>query len=337
MNRRSGYLSLLACALSTAIGPAQEQRAPEAGNAEAAIARWLASDYSSPELLEATVKAVLADQQTGLPHLGKLLAAGAAQPQALRTKGTRALATQVALGFLQREAARSVVYAGQYSPLQPLQPFVGELFFSWLLDTPSWYPESHRIELVPALRDLQPVLPDASTLEGVLRIVENEAIEPESLRSALAGMLWQWGKKKYAQPRIDKLLRASTEGDAEDRVQSLLGLADLYYSLREYKLSANTHRAAQSMAADAEFALKPLDWYSAACVNALSGRIEPGIDALARCVALQASLDVDTSHKVEREVFEQDPEIEALRAHPRFADLLEQALKHSPPAKPRRR
>ena len=50
------------------------------------------------------------------------------------------------------------------------------------------------------------------------------------------------------------------------------------------------------MAAGSEFELKPVDWYSAACVHALNGEIEAGIAALARCAELQNSPDVDVSH-----------------------------------------
>ena len=58
---------------------------------------------------------------------------------------------------------------------------------------------------------------------------------------------------------------------------------------------------------------------------------------MAKCVELQASDEVDSSHKVEREVFENDPEIGALRPHPRFAAIWAKALKHSPKAASGRR
>lgn len=332
MNLRPTSLATVALLLSASFVVAQEEN-----KVEAAVEKWLSSDHTSQELLEATVKLVLAEEKRGLPHVGKLLTASGEKPRALRTKGIRTLATHVSLGFLQRETSGSVVFAGQYDRLQPLQPFVTDLFFSWLIDTPTWYPETHRIHLVPALRDLQPTLPAAQRLGNVLEIVENVAIEPESLRSALSCMLWQWGKKKYMQPRLDELKKKSSEGEAEDRVAALIELANLQYALRDYKASAVTHQTVQLLAVATGFGLKPVDWYSAACVNALLGDVDRGIEALSKCVELQASLDVDSSHKVDREVFQEDPEIEALRSHARFADLLAKALKHSPKAKSGRR
>ncbi|MCA8973826.1 MAG: hypothetical protein KDC98_03855, partial [Planctomycetes bacterium] len=306
-HRRTGWAAVV---LSVAIGAMSAQQPiaeQDPKKLMAAVAKWLDSQHDSEELLDATVEAVLAEQTIGLAHLGSLLTMGTAEPDAPRTKGTKQLATRVALAFLQRESSSSVVYAGQYDPLAPLQPFVGELFFSWLIDTPSWFPDTHRITLVPALRDLQPKLPGRTRLEGVLALVANKDIEPEDLRSALECMLWQWGKKEFVKPRIDELIGRSTEGETEERALALLELADLYYALREYKLSAATHRSLQSLAASTGFELKPVDWYSAACVHALTGQIELGIEALARCAELQASADVDSSHKVEAEVFDKDP------------------------------
>jgi len=342
MNHRLACLSIVVCGLLAAPAVAQDEaqgvtQGKGKIKVEAAVEAWLASDHTSEELLDTTVKVVLADQKRGIGHVAKLLAGSAGAPSAPRTKGIKALATHLSLAFLRRESSGSVIFAGQYLPLEPLQPFAGELFFSLLIDTPNWYPDTHRIQLIPVLRDLQPTLPNAAHLEGVIEIAENEAIEPENLRSALGCMLWQWGKTKYVQPRIDGLVRSSTEGEIEDRVRALIELADLYYALRDYKISAATHRSLQSLATNTRFELKPVDYYSAACVHALCGEIDRGIESLAKCVELQASDEVDSSHKVERETFENDPEIGALRAHPRFAAIMAKALKYSPKAVSRRR
>jgi len=317
---------LSAAALSLMLSQVLAQPPVETPDTEAitaAIERWLESEHNDASLLQSVTQTVLANEEVGIPKVAALLAASAEDRSTRRA--SRQLALRVSLGFLQRETSGSVIFAGQYDPLLPLQPFVGNLFFSWLIDTPNWFPDTHRVHLVPALCDLQRTLPDEGLLEAVIEIVENEAIEPEDLRSALACLLWQWGKKSYVQPRIDKLVESSVEGEIEDRVTALLELADLYYALREYETSAVTHRALQSLAAGSEFELKPVDWYSAACVHALNGEIEAGIAALARCAELQNSPDVDVSHKVKREVFEKDPEIHALREHARFAEIVEKA------------
>ncbi|MFO1076525.1 MAG: hypothetical protein U1E73_02230 [Planctomycetota bacterium] len=288
-----------------------------------AIDAWLASDQTSQELQDATVKIVLTDAKRGIDELGARLA------KAPTDKGLKALATHVALEFLRREAEGKVVYAGRYAPLAPLQPYVGELFFGLLLDTPPWFPDTHRIRLVPALRDLQANAPDERRVEGIAGIVEDERREPKDLRTALACMLWQWGHKRYVQPELDRLVRESADGDPEQRLPQLQALADLWYRLREYKTAAAVYRSVEVLAEHAKIPLRPVDYYWAACFEALSGDVERGIAALARCAELQASPDTDSSHKVDPAVFELDPEIAALRRDPRFAAIVDKALGRS--------
>ncbi|MCR9244420.1 MAG: hypothetical protein NXI31_05270 [bacterium] len=355
MTRRTAVLPALVTALAMAPGIAQtpageapagkgdtaaaDQDPAAAAQARAkkvtaAIRKWLDSEHNDEELLDATVE-VLLDHDAGLGPVGKRLAKLAADDLSPHAKGTRQLATHTALGFLQRESSRGIVFAGQYSPLAPMMPFVGDLYLDWLLDTPDWYPSTHRVVLVPALRDLIPTAPEPTVVEAVVKIVENEAIEPQNLRRALSCMLYQWGQKRFIQPELDRLMRASVEGDAGARVQTMLQIADLHYELRNYKSAAATHRTLQRVA-DGKVQLKPVDWYFAACNHALCGQIEHGMAALKRAVELQSSPDVDSSHKVERVVWETDPDIKVLRQQPGFAALLERALKHSP-EKPRGR
>ncbi len=321
---RTPALSLvLAFGLGAAMAQTEPPTAAErAKKVAAAGEQWLASDQASTELLAATVKVLLVDQEIGIPWVGDHLAAALADRSQLRSKGVIALATHVALEFLRRQHTSGVVYAGQYDALRPLQPFVGDLFFMLLLKTPDWYPDTHRVQLVPALRDLQPIAPDDSRLDPVVAIVENVAIEPEPLRIALACMLWQWGHKQYAQPFLEKLQKDSTEGDVEDRIGTMLELATLQYQLREYRSSAATHQSLQRIAEAAHYPLKPLDYYSAACVLALTGNVERGIEVMTKCADLQVSPNTDTSHKVERKLIEKDPEIAALRRDPRFAAIV---------------
>lgn len=311
-------------AIALAVGAVQAQQQP-AEKVAAAAEKWLATDHTSEELLEKTVAVLMADAPLGIAWLGKNLPAALKEPAEPRSKGMQALATHVALEFLRKQTASDVVFAGQYDPLQPLQPLVGELFFSYLLETPSWFPDTHRIQLVPALRDLQPTLPSAARVEPLIALAENDS-EPEDLRVQIACMLWQWGKKQFVQPQLDKLHKESADGDAEDRIRALLGLAELQYQLRDYKSSAATHRSLQSLTGPAHYVLKPNDWYSAACVNALSGNVDRGIEALQKCADLQASPDVDSSHKMRRGTFERDPEIAVLRADPRYGPIFAKAF-----------
>jgi len=296
-----------------------------ADRVSAVVEKWLASDQTSEELRDQTVTVILKDAAVGLAWLGKILPTALQAPAEPRSKGVLAVAMATALEFLRQQTTSEVVFAGQYEPLKPLQPYVGDVFFGLLLETPDWYPDTHRKQLVPALRDLQPTLPSAARVERIIALAENAA-EPEDLRAQLGCMLWQWGKKQFVQGRLDKLVQDSAEGDAEDRVRALLELAELQYQLRDYKASAATHRSLQSLAAAGHYTQKPTDWYWAACVNALIGNVDRGIEALQKCADLQASPTVDSSHKVKRETFEKDPEIAVLRADARYGPIFARAF-----------
>ncbi|MEO6595171.1 MAG: hypothetical protein ABIP94_10505 [Planctomycetota bacterium] len=306
--------------------PAKATPAKLAEKVDQVVERWIASDQTSREALDETVKVLMQAPELGFARLAAKLPAADETPADPRSKGVHGLITHAALEFMRRQHAREVVYPGQYAPLMQVQPFVGEWLFGLLLATPQWYPSTHRVRLVPALRDVQPTAPDAARMDQVVAIVENAAIEPEDLRRALACMLWQWGRKEFAQPFLDELQKASTEGDAEDRVRVMLDLADLQYQLREYRTSAATHRSVLVLAKGAKIQLKPVAHYSRACVYALIGDVERGIEALQRCAEMQASAEVDSSLKLQRSLFETDPEIAVLRRDERFAAILVQAF-----------
>ena len=72
--------------------------------------------------------------------------------------------------------------------------------------------------------------------------------------------------------------------------------------------------------------MRPIAWYSAACVHALHGNVERGLEALERCARMHASPDLDRSVRLERSLFEKDPEIALLREDKRFAVLLKLAF-----------
>ena len=83
------------------------------------------------------------------------------------------------------------------------------------------------------------------------------------------------------------------------------------------------------LAKASKLTLKPLAWYSAACVHALAGDVERGLAAVEQCAALLASPDLDSSLRLQRAMFDTDPELAALRGDPRFAAALQRAF---PPA-----
>jgi hypothetical protein len=80
------------------------------------------------------------------------------------------------------------------------------------------------------------------------------------------------------------------------------------------------------MAKSSEVTLKPIAWYSSACVHNLAGKRDVAYAHLTKCLELLADPDLDASHRLKRELFEQDPEIAALREHEGFAELLDRAV-----------
>lgn len=298
----------------------------------AAVARWLATDEARGALFDTAVADLLADPAQGFAWLGD--ARQQEQPPP-RAKQLDALLQHAVVEFVRRQRASGMRFAGQYRALEPLQPRIGEFLFELLLDTPAWFPHSHRARLVPALRDLYPHAPGDAVLGRVLALAENEALEPEPLRTAVACLLWQWNERGPAQRRLDRLRSESAEGDAEDRVRVLLELAELQYELREHKAAAATHRSVAVMANAAGLELRPIDHYQSACNHALIGDVERGLAALAACAELQASPAVDSSLKLARSLFDRDPEIASLRSEPRYAAIVARAFPAPPADGPR--
>lgn len=310
-------------------GSQDEERA-SAAKVAAAIAKWLASEQTDQALLADTVKALLEHPKQGLPQLGARLPAALADRTQLANKGVIALATHTVLGFLERQRTIGFQFAGQYAPLAALQPYAGDLLFDLLLDTPDWYPDTFRVRLVPALQDLQPEPPTPARLAGVQRLVAAADVEPEPLCRALACLLWQWGDRAPATRLLENLQAQIADSDAEDRIRVLRELADLQYRLREYRAAAATHRTMQSIAATAKVQLRPGDWYWSACLHALTGSVARGLEALERCADVQLDPGTDSSLHLERKLFEQDPEIAALRSDPRFSAVLKRLFPDSP-------
>lgn len=326
--------SWLLVATTTALCVFGELAAQEVTPREfAAAERWLRSEQTSRDASDAATRELLEDAAAGFLWLGRELHRDAGRD---RRKGLEALLSSSTLEFMRRQRSGGIRFAGQFDVLRPMQPEVGEFLFGLLLDTPQWYPNSHRVRLVPALRDVQPTSPGEPIMGRVIAMAENEDIEPEPLRRALAGMLWQWGDKRLAQQRIDALVQQSTEGDVEDRVRVLLDLSELQYELREYRSAAATHRSVQAMSKAAHLPLKPIDYYQSACTHALSGDTERAFEALQQCAELQSSPDTDSSRKLDRNLFLTDPEIDSLRRDPRFAAIMQKAFGVEPSSKLRR-
>lgn len=298
------------------------------------VTAWLESDQTDDKLLEAAVEGLLVEASRGLAWLGGVLPACLEDRKPARSKGTIALATHAVLGFLKQQHECGYVFAGQYLPLQPMQPYAGDLLFEWLLDTPDWYPDTQRVRLVPALRDLQTSLPARHRVAKIVALVEDARNEPIALRRALACMLWQWGERRLAQQWLEDLQSRISEGDEQDRIDTLLELAQLQYELREYRSAAATHRTLQNLAKTAKHRLRPIDWYWSACVHALTQQIDRGIESLQQCAAVQSDRSTDTSLHLPKKLFLEDPEISLLRSDPRFEVILKMLFPPTNPAEP---
>ena len=315
--------------LSVVSAPAVGQQADSAQGGVAkvreAAEKWLATDQTSEELMADTVGVVLADPPVGLAWLGEQMAAAGAASNTRRGKGLNSLSVQAALEFLRRTHKSGMTFVGQYDPLRGLDRFAADLLFKLLVDTPEWYPLTFRVRLVPALRDVQLRSPTIGRLDSIIAIVEDDR-ETTALRNGLAAALWQWGKPEYAKRVLKRLIAETAEGDGEDRVGATLVLADYYNVLRDYKSAARTHRAARALAKGSGVELPPIAFYSAACVQALSGDVDAGMESLEICARMHASPNLDRSLRLKRSLFEKDPEIASLRENERFAALLKLAF-----------
>jgi hypothetical protein len=343
--RRSAHACAAALALALAAPAAAQPPAPQPAPAPAkpskeqqreriatAAQRWLEGDQTARDELDALVARMLEEPELGIDWLAAQLPDTLAAPALPRARSVHALVGHFTLGYMHRQRATKITFQGQYGALARLQPVAGDFLFGLLLETPDWYPTTHRIQLVAPLRDLQPRLPEAARADAVERVAENTAVEPENLRRALAALLWQWGRKQTAQAIVQRLVTATGEGAAEERVQTTLELADFWCQLREYKQAAGSHRAAQVLAKENGVGLRPIAWYAAACVHALLGDVERGLAAIDECAALLASSDLDASLRLPRSMFDNDPELAPLRGLPRWEQAMRRAFPAAAPA-----
>lgn len=313
----------LACML---LGGATAATQTPAEQVAAAAVAWVTSDQVAERELQTAVKVLVQHHTAAIDWLAAELPAALAKPTEPRGRGVTSLATHFVLGFLEQQRKTEMVFVGQYDALARLQPFVGELLFQLLLETPDWYPLTFREHLIAPLRDLQPKPPQPDRLAATRKLCAAVEVEPEALRRLVAAMLWQWGEPAAGKAVVARLQQATTEGEAEDRLLATLALADYQVLLRDYKAAASTHRAAQALARSCDVPLRPAALYAAACVHALLGEVDRGIDALDRCATLLASPHLDTSLRIKRTLFDNDPELALLRQDPRFAAIVEKAF-----------
>ena len=270
----------------------------------AAVKAWLASDYSDGALLDNSVKVLLEVGEPAFRPLADLLRDAVETGDQRSASGLTSVITRLCLGFMQREVESEVVYAGQYDRLRILMPYTGRFYMGLLLDTPDWFPDTQRWQVVASLRDLYPDSPGEIALGEMQTIAEDRDFESEAVRVALGYALAQWGRRELVNLQIERLEQDRREGDQEDQLFVLKTLADVHYQIRDYKTSARLHKEFLSRANESGFPIGPVDYYNAACNYCLTGDLESAYKALEACAELQESVSVDSSLKLERDLFD---------------------------------
>ncbi len=291
-----------------------------------AVEAWLASDYSDPAPLDDSVKLLLEVGEPAFRALAGLLRNAVETGDQRSASGLTSVITRLCLSFMQREVESDMVYAGQYDRLRVLMPYTGRFYMGLLLDTPDWFPENQRWQVVAALRDLYPDSPGETALADMQIIAEDRDFETEALRVALTYGLAQWGRRDLVDRQIERLEKDGGEGDQEDQLFALKTLADVHYQIRDYKASARHYKEFLSRADESGFPIAPADYYNAACNFSLTGDLESAYQALESCAELQISDRVDSSLKLERNLFDNDPEIRAVRGTRRFEEIVQKAF-----------
>lgn len=303
--------------------PAQSKAPEPKPDLKESVSKWLDSDHEDVDLMGSTAETVLDAGKKGLRYLAEVDRGLDAGEDRYRQQALDALISAVAIGFLEKEVERGMVYAGQFDPLDELQPKVGELFMRLLIDTPDWFPETMRAMVVPALRDLYPRGPDRDSIRAMRKIAEDEDFEAQQLRLTLINALAQWGERDLVEGQIADLREKADDGSNDEELLFLRQLGRLHYELREYETAATLWleylRKMEALKLDP----LPFDYYNTACTLSMTGKIEEAFAELDRCARLLRSPHVDRSAKIKKNLWEEDPELRAIRPTRRFQDLVE--------------
>lgn len=307
---------------STESGPQSRQV-----EARKALDAWFAADPRDRDerSRDKVVAKVMAADLGGLDLLARRSKrADQGEDRKLRT-AAQTIVGQVALRWLAKTEKSPARYAGQYADLRRLQPMVGEFYLRLLLDTPQWFPDTRRWQVIPALRDLYPKGPDPETLEQVEIMANNVDVEPEPLRVGLAYALAQWGRRDLIKVKIRALEKQAESKEEEVALLAKRDLAKIHYGIRDYAFGAVAYRQFLRAAESAKM-VYPVNYYNAACCMCLSGDRRSALQFLEKCLAINNSANVDSSMRVKRALFDSDPEINLVRKDPRFVLMVEKAF-----------
>lgn len=293
---------------------------------QALLQKWLDKKQRNEELRTRVVAAIARIGARAIRHLGSEAARAREGSDRDKAQALDSLICHIGLHWLEHVKKSRMFHVGQYSVLEQLQPRVGEFYLTLLIDTPQWFPEDQRIEVVAAIRDLYPKSPGKVIQERIRQIATNEDIEPLGLRTSLKYALAQWGDRSLAKDHIRKLTLEAQSKDAETSMLALKALAHAHYQIRDYLTAATIHSEFLAKAEAEDYYRAPADYYNAACCMSLSGNVVSALDLLERCLKLNNSERVDESVKLRRELFDKDPEIRAVRKTRRFRDLVSTAF-----------
>ncbi len=315
--------ALVLSIFSFAQDPEKEPAKPPAATAAESVKAWLESDGKDRQKLTVAVQAALKEGTAGIDAIAGHLPKDPSKTKDLpNVKQLDSLLTTFAFSYLAKEMSSGIVFAGQYSPLAPLMPYVGRFYLKLVVDTPEQFPERQRQQVVPALRDLYPKGPGEEAMALVKKIALDEEFEQEGLRQALSYALWGWGDKELATKQIEKLKKEMETGKEDDQIDAQQKLADVYYQLRDYPSSAQLLKEFFARAEKSQRVLVPNDYYNGACNMSLAGDIDGALAALEKLFQLQNSDKVDSSQRLRRSMFDQDPDLTNVRKHPKFAELV---------------
>ena len=139
------------------------------------LGKWLDREQRSEDLRTEVVEAIGDVGVKAMRHLAVLAAAAREGTDRAKARALDSLICHVGLHWLDRVKKSKMIYAGQYGVLQHLQPMVGEFYLGLVVDTPDWFPDTRRIDVVPAIRDLYPTSPGEAVQEQIKKIASNEA------------------------------------------------------------------------------------------------------------------------------------------------------------------
>lgn len=287
--------------------------------------RWIRSAHDDRKLLDECAAALLDAGEPGLRALHLELTTLKAEDRDRRIAIETLLSTTV-LASLEREANRGMRFAGQFDHLRTLQPYAGNFLLNLMLQTPSWFPSDQRVLVVPPLRDVFQKPPEASTLHRLEEMAKDEDFESEELREALSLALAQWGRRDLVKKRLDTYTENAGDGKTADELHFVRALAKLEYELREYPEAAAWWERFITGTVALGDRVAAIDEYDAACSYSLAARGDDALAALERCAALVADGKVDSSAVITREMFENDPDLRAVRGHERFAAAMTKAF-----------